>query len=879
MALQVINYTNPLSGIASTEPSVQLYTKDAVDELIADLQTQLGNGFHAPDPDVTALLGRISTLEQDGDQLAQDVIDLTKRVTDLDSMDPATPGRVKVLEDGLAAEITRATDAEAQERTDRDNAIETHNTSPDAHEDIRQNIADIETDIDQLQLTQIKSVDGEFARPDNDIYLGVGNKQPVKAGLQIYSAQVQANHVHKLWFTSGAGGAAYLPPNQPSGITFDLGSSDGISRRGSLVFTTVGCSWQEYLPGTTTVDPASIVYFTAGGTWQASVNAPNPAKSVQYYNAYGDTSYLQSVATANITANIIDFLAVNDVNADLQAHKIDMSLHSTPQQRAAWDQNIIDTANHIANVTDAHNMDSRLALKTNQTDFVAHVNDEDRHVDASEQSLWNNTAANAAAHIANSGIHVTDTNKADWDGVVASFGSHVQDVEATNTAPHVTIADRTNWNDKADLTALEAEASARALADTAINNRIDSMQNLGRFLGNFDTYADMIAALGTYDQLPPEASINDYVIIATDENKAGQTSQYKLTAIGTSASPSNTWTYAVKLDENINGKVDKVPTAVAGNLPTFVNGGNLQDSGTALVNLATNASVTAAVAAETSRAQGVESSLDARIVVNTGAIAANGTAIQGEITRATGAESTLDGKITVNANNLANEITRATGAESTLDGKITAETTRAQSAETALKNLIDELRKTGHLVGTYAQITNLPAVSPVGETQINPGDYAYVQVNPDYVPALYRCATKDSLNNITWTLLYEMNIAISSVFIDLPLETPQWTSGSARLEIYGKQVTFRMFEAHPNTNGADYAWNKVCTIPAQYMPPNMPSYMAADCLIVRNSGTPAGRFDIYKSSCKIETDGSVYIASEYYVNNFRFSCQITWVMV
>lgn len=107
--------------------------------------------------------------------------------------------------------------------------------------------------------------------------------------------------------------------------------------------------------------------------------------------------------------------------------------------------------------------------------------------------------------------------------------------------------------------------------------------------------------------------------------------------------------------------------------------------------------VTQAVSAESTRAQGVESTLSGQI--------------SAEVTRATSAESTL-------ADNLSAEITRATGIEDDLVVMISTETTRAQGAESDLRDYVDEKLSVTYKASGSVFFADLPALAASREGHV-----------------------------------------------------------------------------------------------------------------------------------------------------------------
>jgi hypothetical protein len=136
--------------------------------------------------------------------------------------------------------------------------------------------------------------------------------------------------------------------------------------------------------------------------------------------------------------------------------------------------------------------------------------------------------------------HLQGTERTDWTAAATLTNAHahwpVTNAEIPNTA-HVAPADRTNWDGKADQTALAAEIQARATGDNTLSGRIDLIANRGYYLGDVEEYPDLPTNKGANLWY-----VGDWMIVKTDVNNGGNTAIYRLSSINASTG-ALTWTF------------------------------------------------------------------------------------------------------------------------------------------------------------------------------------------------------------------------------------------------------------------------------------------------------------------------------------------------
>jgi len=113
---------------------------------------------------------------------------------------------------------------------------------------------------------------------------------------------------------------------------------------------------------------------------------------------------------------------------------------------------------------------------------------------------------------------------------------------------------------------------------TQINNRIGSLENLGSYVGAFDTFADIPKNSSEL----PGVKVNDFATIRSDENHGGAVTRYVISNIADDGTI--TWVFDVVFGTNICGGMSLVPSAINNNIATFDSNGQVVDSGARMLN-------------------------------------------------------------------------------------------------------------------------------------------------------------------------------------------------------------------------------------------------------------------------------------------------------
>jgi hypothetical protein len=129
---------------------------------------------------------------------------------------------------------------------------------------------------------------------------------------------------------------------------------------------------------------------------------------------------------------------------------------------------------------------------------------------------------------------------------------------------------------------------------TALTNRIVNVENLGQFVGSFDTFALLPSNKSDFTLF--DATINDFANVRADETMGGARTKYVIIDINSSTGDI-TWEYDFTYSIDVTGKMDKQPGAVNNNLAVFSNG-QVIDGGIAKADLLTTQNTTAITNAE-----------------------------------------------------------------------------------------------------------------------------------------------------------------------------------------------------------------------------------------------------------------------------------------
>lgn len=149
------------------------------------------------------------------------------------------------------------------------------------------------------------------------------------------------------------------------------------------------------------------------------------------------------------------------------------------------------------------------------------------------------------------------------DGTYVEPEGAVRDVTVNGTSVVTNNVAEIDLTDYAELTVTDA-----------LDTRVSALENMGSYVGTFDTYALVPNNKSGFSQI----TVNDYVNVRADENHSNLTTRYIATAIN-STTGVITWTYDITYSTDVSGKMDKVTTATSNNFATFNNAGQVQDSG------------------------------------------------------------------------------------------------------------------------------------------------------------------------------------------------------------------------------------------------------------------------------------------------------------
>lgn len=107
---------------------------------------------------------------------------------------------------------------------------------------------------------------------------------------------------------------------------------------------------------------------------------------------------------------------------------------------------------------------------------------------------------------------------------------------------------------KSELTAHNTSGTAHTDIRNLISGldfRITGLENLGHFVGAFDTFAEIPENVSAFSAAP---SVNDFVIIRKDESFDDKPTIYMILSID--GSGDITWEHIITLEDDITGKVD-----------------------------------------------------------------------------------------------------------------------------------------------------------------------------------------------------------------------------------------------------------------------------------------------------------------------------------
>jgi hypothetical protein len=124
----------------------------------------------------------------------------------------------------------------------------------------------------------------------------------------------------------------------------------------------------------------------------------------------------------------------------------------------------------------------------------------------------------------------------------------------------------------------DAEKPISDAAQTALDGldaRINQLENLGHFVGSFDTRAAVPQHISGF---PNGITVNDFITIRADADHGGLITR-NIASVIDRATGSIIWAYDVTLSQDLTGKADKVGNPVSGNFAGLDGEGNLTNNG------------------------------------------------------------------------------------------------------------------------------------------------------------------------------------------------------------------------------------------------------------------------------------------------------------
>jgi hypothetical protein len=188
--------------------------------------------------------------------------------------------------------------------------------------------------------------------------------------------------------------------------------------------------------------------------------------------------------------------------------------------------------------------------------------------------IWNYHSVNE--HIADDTRHLVDGERAKWNQAVTDLSTHEAD-----TVKHITADERDAWDAKAEVsditTAVSAEEKARKEADVLLQAAIDGIEDMGRWIGTAETYADLV---NTNPYWQPSVNfapdVNDFATVQADETHGEGVTYYRVTNVaGTTGAWQLTFQYEFTSSTDMSGKINKITNPTAGNIPIIDSGGGL----------------------------------------------------------------------------------------------------------------------------------------------------------------------------------------------------------------------------------------------------------------------------------------------------------------
>lgn len=126
---------------------------------------------------------------------------------------------------------------------------------------------------------------------------------------------------------------------------------------------------------------------------------------------------------------------------------------------------------------------------------------------------------------------------------------------------------------------LANDGSYKSIDFSDLEDRIEGLENLGQYVGTFDTKADIPTNVSSFDNI----TLNDFINIRADESKNNLPTRYIAKNINRNTGEI-TWEYDISFSSDISGKVDKV-VGYTDYIPKFTSDGNIESSGRKLNTL------------------------------------------------------------------------------------------------------------------------------------------------------------------------------------------------------------------------------------------------------------------------------------------------------
>lgn len=410
---------------------------------------------------------------------------------------------------------------------------------------------------------------------------------------------------------------------------------------------------------------------------------------------------------------------------------------------------------------------------------------------------------------------------------------------------------------------LNAEITRSKQKDRELDQRLSAVENLGDFLGSVATYADLDAFT-----LPPNASTNDFVVVRADETLVGgigKSSRYILTSLDPIV-----WTYDITIEEDISGKVDKVPSAIEGHMAIFTPGGQIGE-GIDPASLATKENIAAETTARVSADNALNSRVDQEALNRKTADDSLSAEISAESTQREIEDAAIYAK-------LVDEETQRTQFDAVIDNRTTVleadnvlnkerlnllqESDQAQNIALGIaeQDIVALKKQGGHYLGT--DVSNI--------TNINVGDW-YIYNNE----SIQRCTANDN-GVLTWVTDYafitiqEINEMIDNKVIEIdysamPIETINVDMGNdaignVYIEACGNMVQLYFDRFNPNRRNLQVNrwYDTGIRIPQEYRRNTTLEQVTYQRLV--NQDNPMPLFDV--SVCIHHDTGMVEMAYE-----------------